>query len=105
LAAGALQRRRVVNLGGGGVQHCSSLQKLADKNEQMMERRVVAAREDGGRLGFQRDPNLGIKREGEAMWRREQVNTEHAPCVTREDGQAGIKRERKRACWTQKRRS
>jgi hypothetical protein len=43
LAAGALQRRRVVDLGGGGVQYCFSLRKLADKNEQVMKRRVVAA--------------------------------------------------------------
>jgi hypothetical protein len=45
LAAGALQWRRVVDLGGGGVQHGFSLGKLADKNEQVMKRRVVAARE------------------------------------------------------------
>jgi hypothetical protein len=48
LAAGALQWRRVIDLGGGGVQYCFSLRKLVDKNEQMMERRVVAAREGNG---------------------------------------------------------
>jgi hypothetical protein len=63
LAAGALQRRRVVDLGGGGVQYCFSLRKLVDKNEQMMERRVVAAREGNGARVSQRIYRYGSARE------------------------------------------